>query len=72
MLPLLGYRSSTCFKLVAFFLTVLLRIILVSDQLDTQFLLKYVCLNPLHVSSNSAHPQEDGCINTTYGIITLC
>jgi len=29
-----------------------LRIIVVDNQLDTQFLLKYVYLNPLHVSSN--------------------
>jgi len=35
------------------FFTVHLRIILVSDQLDAQFLLQYVYLNPLHVSSNS-------------------
>jgi uncharacterized membrane protein YkgB len=27
--------------------------VLVSDQLDTQFLLHYVYINPLHVSSNS-------------------
>jgi len=30
------------------------RIILVGKQLDTQFLLEYDYLNPLHVSSNSA------------------
>ena len=35
------------------FLTVHLRIILVVDQPDRQFLLWYVYLNPLHVSSNS-------------------
>jgi hypothetical protein len=35
------------------FLTVHLRIILVSNQLDAQFLLCYIYLNPLHVSSNS-------------------
>jgi len=29
-----------------------LRIILVGNQLDAQFLLWYVYLNPLHVSSN--------------------
>ena len=34
------------------FLTVHLRIILVGNQLDAQFLLCYVYLNPLHVSSN--------------------
>jgi hypothetical protein len=34
------------------FRTVLLRIILVDKQLDAQFLLCYVYLNPLHVSSN--------------------
>ena len=34
------------------FLTVHLRIIMVSNQLDAQFLLCYVYLNPLHVSSN--------------------
>jgi len=33
-------------------LTVHLRIILVGDQLEAQFLLQYVFLNPLHVSSN--------------------
>ena len=35
------------------FLTVHLRIILVDKQLDAQFLLWYVYLNPLHVSSNT-------------------
>ena len=35
------------------FLTLHLRIILVGDQHDTQFLLKYVYFNPLHVSTNS-------------------
>jgi len=35
-----------------FFLTVHLRIILVGNQHDVQFLLWYVYLNPLHVSSN--------------------
>jgi hypothetical protein len=34
------------------FLTVHLRIILVDNQLDAQFLLCYVYLNPLHVPSN--------------------
>jgi len=34
------------------FLTVHFRIILVGNQHDTQFLLWYVYLNPLHVSSN--------------------
>jgi hypothetical protein len=33
-------------------LTVYLRIIVVGNQLDAQFLLLYVYLNPLHVSSN--------------------
>jgi hypothetical protein len=32
--------------------TVQLRIILLDNQIDTQFLLRYVYLNPLHVSSN--------------------
>ena len=45
------------------FLTVHLRKILVSDQLDAQFLLYYVCFNHLRVSSIYAHPQEDNCIN---------
>jgi len=35
------------------FLIVQLRVILVGDQPDPQFLLWYVYLNPLHVSSNS-------------------
>jgi len=35
------------------FLSLHLRIILVNDQLEAQFLLQYVYLNPLHVSSNS-------------------
>jgi len=35
------------------FLNLHLRIILVGDQRDAQFLLKYVYLNPLQVSSNS-------------------
>jgi hypothetical protein len=35
------------------YLTVQLCIILVGEQLDAQFLLWYVYLNPLHVSSNS-------------------
>ena len=34
------------------FLTVLLRIILVGNQLDAQLLLWYIYLNPLHVSRN--------------------
>ena len=48
-------ESSEELTLVSFFCifrTVLLRIILVGNQLDTQFLLWYVYLNPLHVSSN--------------------
>jgi len=40
------------FMIFHIFLTVHLRIILVSDQFDAQFLLWYVYLNPLHVSSN--------------------
>jgi len=34
------------------FLKMHLRIILVGNQLDAQFLLQYVYLNPLHVSSS--------------------
>ena len=48
--------------------------ILVDNQLDGQFLLWYVYLNSRHASSNylvCAHPQEDNCINTSSGIITL-
>ena len=58
------------------FLTVHLRIILVGDQLDTQFFLRYIYLIPLKSSTCfeqlRAHPQEDNCMNTTSGIITLC
>jgi len=51
------------------FLTVRLRIILVSDQFDAQFPLLYVYLNPLHVSSNSvlifrSCDYTRSCINT--------
>ena len=35
------------------FLTMHLHIILVGNQYDAQFLLWYIYLNPLHVSSNS-------------------
>jgi hypothetical protein len=40
------------FNIFYIFLTVRLRIILVSNQLDAQFLQRYVYLNSLHVSSN--------------------
>jgi len=44
-----GQANMTKFNI---FRTVLLRIILVGNQLDAQFLLWYVYLNPVHVSSN--------------------
>ena len=46
--------NQECYYLVKFynFLTMHLRIILAGNQLGTQFLLWYVYLNPLHVSSN--------------------
>jgi len=47
---ILAKKDKTFFK--NSFLTMILCIILVGKQLDTQFLLKYVYLNPLHVSSN--------------------
>ena len=49
------YLACGCFKFSCefnIFLTVHLRIILVGNQLDAQFLLRYVYLNPLHVSNN--------------------
>jgi hypothetical protein len=45
------YIASRIIKFYIF-LTVHLRIILVGNQLDAQFLLWYVYLNPLHVLSN--------------------
>jgi hypothetical protein len=61
---------------VNIFLTVHLRIKLVSGQLEAQFLLTISSIICLFESSTCfqqpcAHPQEDNCINTTFGIITL-
>ena len=49
-----------------------LRIILVGNELDAQFLL-LTCLfeSSTRFEQLCAHPQEDNCINTTSGIITL-
>jgi len=48
-------------------------LILVSDQLDAQ-ISSMLCLfeSSTCLEQLCAHPQEDNCINTTYGIITLC
>jgi len=50
-----------------------LRIILVSDQLDTQ-ISSIICLFESSTCFEQlyAHLQEDNCINITSGIITLC
>ena len=55
------------------FLTLRLRIILVSDQLDTH-VSSIICLfeSSTCFEQLCAHHQEDNCINTTSGIITLC
>jgi len=55
------------------FLTVHLRIILVSDQLDAQ-ISSIICLLESSTCFEQLcdHLQEDNCINTTSGIITLC
>ena len=45
------FRAKS-FKEFTILRTVHLRIILVGNQLVTQFLLLYIYLNPLHVSSN--------------------
>jgi len=47
-----GTSSENSYWKFNIILNVHLRIILVSDQLDAQFLLCYIYLNPLHVSSN--------------------
>jgi hypothetical protein len=51
------------------FRTVHLRVILVGNQLDAQFIIRLfessTCFEQL-----CAHPQEENCINTTSGIIT--
>jgi hypothetical protein len=46
---------------------------LVSDQLDAQ-ISSIICLfeSSTCFEQLRAHPQEDSCINTTSGIITLC
>jgi len=48
-----------------------LRIILVGNQPDAQFLLWYVYLNPLHVSSNPVLILRRKTV-LIHGIITLC
>jgi len=45
-------KISVCTTKFNIFRAVHLRIILVGNQLEAQFLLCYVYLNPLHVSSN--------------------
>ena len=63
------YMTGVFFNI---FLTVHLRIILVGNQLDAQFLLWYIYSNPLHIFEQlCAHTQEDNCMNTSSGIITL-
>jgi hypothetical protein len=54
------------------FLNMHLRIILVSDQLDAQ-ISSIICLfeSSTRFEQLCAHPQDDNCINTTSGIITL-
>ena len=48
------------------------RVILVGDQLNAQFLLLYVYISSTCFEQLYAHPQEDNCMNTTCGIITVC
>jgi len=45
------HHQAIFFKYI--FLTVHIRIILAGNKLDAQFLLQYVYMNALHVSSNS-------------------
>jgi len=61
-------------KYLIFFLTVHLRIILVGNQHDAQFFYNtFIYLNPTACFEQlRAHPQEDNCMNTTSGIMTLC
>jgi hypothetical protein len=54
------------------FLTLHLRIILVGDQLDSQFMFLRVFESSTCFEQLYAHLQEDNYINTTSGIITLC
>ena len=64
--------SLMCITKFYIFYTVHLHIALVDNQLDAQFLPWYVCLNPLHVSSNYVLIlRRTNCMNTTSGIITL-
>jgi len=60
------------FFYIYIFWTVHLCIILVDNQLDAQFF-SMVCLfeSSTCFEQLCAHPQEDSCINTTSGIITL-
>jgi len=55
------------------FLIVHLRIILVGNQLDAHFF-NIICLfeSSTCFGQPCAHLQEDNCINTTSGVITLC
>jgi len=47
--------------------------VLVSDQLDEQiFSIIYLFESSTCFEQLCAHPQEDNCINTSSGIITLC
>jgi hypothetical protein len=54
------------------FLTVHLGIILVSDQLDSISSIMCLFESSTCFQQLCAHPQEENCINTTSGIITLC
>jgi len=58
---------------VYFLLTVHIRIILVSDQLNAEFF-SIICFfeSSTFFEQLCAHLQEDKCITTISGIITLC
>ena len=55
------------------FMTAHLRIIMVSDQPDAQ-ISSIICLfqSSTCFEQLCAHSQEDNCMNTTSGIITVC
>ena len=53
------------------FLTVHLRTILVGNQLDAQFFMMCLFKSSTCFEQLCAHPQEENCINTTSGTITL-
>jgi hypothetical protein len=47
-------------------------LILVVNQLEAQFFMVYLFESSTYFEQLCAYPQEDSCINTTSGIISLC